>query len=577
MADNQGTDNGGHYRDITARRLNQKALNPGQQVAKVLKQEGLDLVFTLCGGHIVTVHEGCVEEGIGVIDVRHEQAAVHAAEGYAIATGRPGAAVLTAGPGVTNGMTGVASAFMSGTPIMVIGGRSPLGLFDKVALQDIDQSSMMRPICKWARTVHQARRAGEYVAAGLREMLDGRPGPVFIDIPLDLISEDVPIEQVAPFENYRTAARSCADPRDIERAVELLRGAERPVVLASSGVHWSGAHAELQRFIEHSRIPLFTINQARGGVPDDHELAFGPMPFLGLRDADVLLAIGVTFDYRLDFGVFERGLRVIHIDDDRRRIGLNRPIDLGIVADPKLALSQLTDAFSSRSRTLPWVEVLRARCRDRMRELDALAMVDSKYMHALRVAKEVDEFVARDASVIIDGGDIAMYSGLRIQSYLPGHTISTLGPLGNIGGGIPFALAVQALRPGKQVVAIVGDGSFGLNAMEFDTAVRHNLPFVCVIANDGGWGNIRWPWKKRRKDGFSVGVELGFRRYERMVEAMGGHAEFVEHPGDLKPALQRAFSSGRPACINVLTDPAPTSSPYEFMSDGWRARTTRRP
>jgi len=576
MADKDRTVSTGHYADIREKHVGEAALNPGQQVSKVFKQEGVDIVFTLCGGHIVTVHEGCVEEGISVIDVRHEQAAVHAAEGYAIATGRPGVAVLTAGPGVTNGVTGVASAFMSGTPVMIVGGRSPLALFDKVALQDIDQAGMLRPICKWSRTVHHARRAGEYAASGFREMLDGRPGPVFIDIPLDLISEDVPVDEVAPFANYRTDSRSGADPVDIDRAVDLLSKAKRPVILASSGVHWSGAHAELQQFVERSRIPLFTINQARGGVPDDHELAFGPMPFLGLRDADVLLAIGVTFDFRLDFGVFDRNVRVIHIDNDRRRIGLNRPVDVGIVADPKLALLQLTAAITRQAHSAPWIEELRKRCRERMQELDALAMTNSKYMHPLRIAKEVDEFVDRDASVIIDGGDISMYSSLRVRSYLPGRTISTLGPLGNIGGGIPFGLATQALRPGKQTLIIVGDGSFGMNAMEFDTAVRHNLPVVCVIANDGGWGNIRWPWKKRRKDGFSVGVELGFRRYERIVEAMGGYGEFVEKAKDLRPALERAFASGRPACINVLTDPAPASTPYEFLSDGWRARTTRR-
>jgi acetolactate synthase-1/2/3 large subunit len=203
-------------------------------------------------------------------------------------------------------------------------------------------------------------------------------------------------------------------------------------------------------------------------------------------------------------------------------------------------------------------------------------MADAQHMHALRVPKEVGEFIERDATVITDGGDISVYSDMLLRSYLPGHTISTLGPLGNIGGGIPFALAAQALQPKKQVIVIVGDGSFGLNAMEFDTALHHNLPFVCVIANDGGWGNIRWPWKKRRDDGFSVGVELGLRRYERMVEAMGGYAEFVERPKDLKPSLERAFASGRPACINVLTDPTPASSPYEFLSDGYRARTAIR-
>jgi acetolactate synthase-1/2/3 large subunit len=546
----------------------------GQQIARVLKQEGVEIVFTLCGGHLVPIHEACFEEGIRIIDTRHEQAAVHAAEGYAIATGKPGVAILTAGPGVTNGVTGVAQAYMSGSPVLVIGGRSPMAQFDKVPLQDIDQVSLMRPITKWARTVHSAERAGEYTATAFREMLDGLPGPVFLDVPLDLVGAPVPMEQVTAFDGYRAHSRPAGDPAMIERAVEMLARAERPVVVASTRLHWAAAAEELQRFADVSQIPVFTVNFARGAIPDDHPLSFGPSPYAALEDADVLLALGVTFDFFLGFGKsFGFGkvsdtLKVIQVDAAGGRIGLNRPVELGIVGDIKHVLRQLSERFPRPQTALPWVQEVRGRNRAWRNRMDVLAHSDTPRMHPFRLTKEVGEFIDRDATVIADGGDIGIYSYFYLRSYFPGRTYWSMGPAGNLGAGISCAIAAKALRPNSQVLTIVGDGSFGINAMEIDTALRHDLPIVCVIGNDGGWGNIRWPWRRRRADGFSVAVELGFQRYDLMVRGMGGHGEFVERPEDIKPALERAFASGKAACVNVVVDSHPAASPYEFFPRG---------
>jgi acetolactate synthase-1/2/3 large subunit len=545
-------------------------ITAGRQIAKVLKKEGVDTLFTLCGGHIVTVHEGCVAEGIRVIDVRDEAAAIDAAQGYAFATGKPGVAAVTAGPGVTNAASGVATAFMAGTPVMLIGGRAPMALFDKSPLQDIDQVSLMRPITKFARTIHTPARAGEYAGMAFREMFAGRPGPVFLDLPLDLTFHNVPNESVTAYDHYRATELAPANPHVVRQAIEMLSKAERPVIFAGNGVFWGQAHAELQRFVETAKIPLFHQGQARGCVPDDHELVFGTNFGLALRDADVMLTVGVSFDWLANFGEFGPNLKVIEIDNDRRWIGHNRPAHLGLLGDPKLVLEQLSDAFPKRSEPLPWVATMRSRFQKYRRRLDAISELKGQqngYMHPIRVPKEVTEFLDRDATLILDGGDIAGYTNYYAQGYLPGRTVFSCGPLGNLGQGLPIAVATKAARPGSQVALITGDGAFGFHAMEFDTAVRHNLPFVCVVANDGGWGNIRWAWKKRHPDGFSVGVDLPFTHYEKIAEAMGGYGELVEDPADLKPALARAFRSGKPACINVLTDRQPGTSPYDNFDE----------
>lgn len=560
------------YGEIPERlKATSSTITPGHQIAKVLKQEGVDTVFTLCGGHVVTVHEGCVTEGIRVIDVRDEDAAIDAAQGYAYATGKPGVAIVTAGPGVANTMTGMASAFMAGTPVMVIGGRSPLAQFDKAPLQDIDQVSMMRPVTKFARTIHTAARAGEYASMAFREMLSGRPGPVFLDLPLDLSFHNVPHAEVTAYDHYRANAPCLGHPQAVEQAIALLSKAERPMIFAGNGVHWSGAHAELQRFVEVSGIPLFHQNLARGAVPDDHELVFGGNFGLGLRDADVMLAIGISFDWTANLGQFGPNIKVIEIDNDPRWLGHNRPAHVGIVGDPKLVLGQLADGYPKRKVESPWVATMRARYRKHRDRLEALAVMqgrsEHKYMHPIRVAKEVDEYLDRDATLIFDGGDIQGYTNFYARAYLPGRSIFCAGPLGNLGQGIPIAIAMKAVRPQTQVALITGDGAFGFHVMEFETALRHNLPFVCVIGNDGGWGNIRWAWKKRHPEGFSVAVELPFTRYEKIVESMGGYGELVTDPRDIKPALDRAFKSGLPACINVLTDRQPGTSPYDNFDE----------
>jgi acetolactate synthase I/II/III large subunit len=546
-------------------------ITAGHQIAKVLKKEGIDTVFTLCGGHVVTVHEGCIAEGIRIIDVRDEAAAIDAAQGYAFATGRAGVAIVTAGPGVTNAMSGMATAFMAGTPVLLIGGRSPMALFDKSPLQDIDQVAALRPITKFARTIHTAARAGEYVGMAFREMFDGRPGPVFLDLPIDLTFHNVPNESVTAYDNYRTTIPAPGNPQAVERAIELLSKAQRPMILAGNGVYWSGAHAQLQKFVDTSGIPLFHQGSARGAVPEDHALVFGTNFGLGVRDADVMLAVGVSFDWLANFGEFGPKVKVIQVDDDRRWIGHNRPIEIGIVGDPALVLDQLARGYPQHKAPAAWIDTVGGRYKKYRDRLDAVSEMrgqsQHKYMHPIRVPKEVSEFLDRDATIILDGGDICGYTNYYVPGYMPGRTVFSVGALGNLGPGIPIALATKAVRPNTQVVLITGDGAFGFHAMEFDTALRHNLPFVCVIANDGGWGNIRWAWKKRHPDGYSVGVDLPFTRYERIVEAMGGYGELVEDPTQIKPALARAFASGRPACLNVLTDRQPGTSPYDNFDE----------
>ena len=529
---------------------------PGRQIAAVLKQEGVDTVFTLSGGHILGIYDGCLREGIRILDFRHEQAAVHAAEGHALVTGRPGVAIVTAGPGVTNAVTGIANAFMSGSPVLLLAGHSPVAQFDMVPLQDLDQLDLMRPITRWARSVYLPERAAEYAAMAFRHMLDGEPGPVFLEVPIDVLNRPVDDERVRWPEGYRPHARPEGDAEQVSRAIDLLLGAERPVIVAGTGVWWSQAHEELQRFVEQSKIPVFTHLHGRGTVPDDHDLCFGPRPPLATLDADVVLAIGVHFDFTLGYGRFGRETKVIQVDISGQRIGLNRPVDVAIVGDPKAVLRQLMSGFPNRSE-LAWTDALREIIAARREQDEALARSDAVPIHPLRLAREVRDLVDRDATLITDGGDISGFGNRMFRSYQPGHNLTMATPLGCLGVGIPFALAAQAARPGKQVVVLNGDGTFGLNAMEFDTAVRHRLPILSVIGNDQGWGMIRHDWRRALGEGETAAVELGLRRYDQMVEALGGHGEYVERPEDIRPALKRALASGKPACVNVIVDPNP--------------------
>lgn len=530
----------------------------GDLIARALKKEGVELIFALSGGHINPIFDGCLTEGIRIIDTRHEQGALHMAEGWARFTGRPGVAVVTAGPGVLNALPGIGVASQSAAPVVVIAGRSSLAQRDLGSMQDIDQLELVRPLVKWARSVYQVERLPEYVAAAFRHAVTGRPGPAFLEVPIDIINQEADKSGVIFPTRYYTLMRPHAAGEAVQEAASLLARAERPVILAGGGVWWSGAAAELTAFAEQTGIPVYTRTMARGAIPEDHPLAGGFYP-LGLMQADVVLVLGARFDWTSGYGrppLFSPGMKTIQVDIDAANIGKNRPAAVGLVGDVKAVLGQLAGALRGAALSVDpgWVstiQTLRAVARD---TVAGGAASDAEPIHPARLCRTVREFLPREAAVVVDGGDIAGFAVLTMDALSPA-SLQWVGAFGHLGVGLPFAIAGKLACPSRPVAVISGDGSFGLSAMEFDTAVRHNIPVVCIISNDCGWGQIRRGQRQAYGRERVTGCELGVKRYDLLVEALGGYGVYVEKLADLKPALEKAFASGLPACINVRTDP----------------------
>ena len=533
-------------------------LHGGWLVARMLKREGVEVVFTLSGGHIAGIYDGCLREGIRVVDTRHEQAAVHAAEGWAKTTRKPGVALLTAGPGVTDGVTGVANAYLAGSPILVIGGAAPLGFWDRGALQEMGQIDLLRPITKWARTVHETSRLGEYVGMAFRQMLSGKPGPTFLEMPMDVLNNFADTDTLFDLgepANYRAGGRTAPDPDAIVQAATLLEKAKRPVIMAGTAVWWSDAAEPLRQLAERISAPVYLNGAGRGCLPPTHPLFFTSSRRKALEGADTILAIGTKMDFRLNHGqppLIPAEAKVLWFDLAAEDIGVNRGAAVGLVGDVGLSMRQVTEATKSIANE-EWLTYIRNE-EKRGLERDAAALnSDAMPMHPMRFCREIRDFIDEDTTVVGDGGDIVSYGGKVINVAKPGYWLDA-GPMGCLGTGTGFAMAAQLARPGKKVLLLSGDGAFGLNGMEFESMARQKLPIVAIIGNDGAWGQIKHP--QRAMIGHATAAELSPGiRYDKMVEALGGYGELVERPEDIRPALERAFASGLPACVNVLIDP----------------------
>ena len=532
-----------------------KPRHGGHLLARALKNDGVPNLFTLSGGHIAPIYDGCVDEGIRIVDFRHEQAAAHAADGWARVTGRPGVAAVTAGPGVTDAVTGIANAFYADSPMLVLGGKSPLSELEMGSLQEMDHIALVRSITKWAKTCWETRRIADYVTEALRHATSGRKGPAFLDIPLEIqFNAWTPDVQVP--EQYRTEAKPQGDPEFVKRAAALLRDAEHPVVFAGSGVRWGeGSHA-LAALAEALKVPVFLNSLGRGSLSSDHPYFFSAARKAAMGKTDLVLALGVDWDFRLGFG--RRGIgeaaRVIQVDVDGRHIGRNRPVDVGIVGDPGKVIEQLFAEGVGSADEPAWTSEVRDE-ENRLRDEARAGMEsDAVPIHPQRFAREIRDFLDRDAIVVGDGGDIVGISASILPVYEVGHWLDP-GPFGCLGVGPSFAIAAKLAKPDKQVLIVYGDGSFGLNAMEYESAIRQDIPFVGIIGNDGAWGQIKVAQEALYGPGNAPAAFLSQQTgYEKMVEGLGGHGERVTEPGQIRPALERAFDAGVPACINVMVD-----------------------
>jgi acetolactate synthase-1/2/3 large subunit len=521
----------------------------GRIVAKALKSRGVSHLFTLSGGHLFSIYDGCKTEGIEIVDVRHEQSAVFAAEGFAKATRGIGVAALTAGPGVTNGISAIAGAQANCSPVCVLGGRAPEMRWGSGSLQEIDHLPFVSPLVKSAETVKEPGQIAARTAAALDTALASPYGPTFIDYPLDVVFTEAELEvPAAPGSEARPA-------EGIEQAAALLAGAERPAIMAGTGLYWGRGEEQLRALAEALGIPVFLNGLGRGCLPADHELAFSRARGAGLGGADVALVIGVPLDFRLGFGAsIAEGAKLIRLDAAPNELSANRAPDLDLIGDIAASLAAIGGVVGEGSRrSEPWLAELR-KVEEEKRAAEQEELNDSRSpLHPVRIYKELGEVLERDAIVVGDGGDFVSYAGRFVETFQPGCWMDP-GPFGCLGAGPGQAIGAKLAHPERQVCLLLGDGAFGFAGMEFDTMARHGIPVVGVMGNNGIWALEHHPMKFLY--GYSVAAELRPETpYEQMVEALGCDGVLVREPGELRPALERAFESGRPTLVNVLTDP----------------------
>jgi len=535
-----------------------------QLLVRMLKAEGVRHVFTLPGLHVAPLYAACIEEGIAVIDTRHEQAAAHAADAYARLTRGIGVAIVTAGPGVTDALTGVANAFAASSPVLLLGGAAPTFNAGKGSLQEMEQVDLFTRITKWSDRIPAPDRVPTYLAKAFRTLLGGKMGPVFLECPWDVLSNGVDDDECPLPTGYRTRARSPGDPAYVEQAARLLERAERPAIIAGSSIWWDDASAQLGQLAARLDAPVYLNGAGRGCLPFDHPHFLQQTRKEALAEADVVLLCGTPLDFRLGYGagIGERA-RLIQVDIDPGEIGRNRAVEVGICGDSRSVLAQLELALAvEQPSRASWLGELRAKEVKRAAKQALFEESAQTPIHHFRLARELDRAARKcaDAQFIADGGNWVAIAAKVIGLRAPGRWLDP-GPLGCLGVGAPFALAAKALHPERTVFVIQGDGSFGLNGFDFETALRFHLPMVCVVGNDAAWGQIRLPQIQLFGAEKSPATQLAPTRYDKVIEALGGHGELVTNPEEIGPALERAIASDTVACVNVMLDPeAPVSS-----------------
>ncbi len=528
----------------------------GKLAAKAFKNMGVECIFTLSGGHIMPIYDGCLEQGIRIIDVRHEQATTHAADAWSrLNPGKVGVAVVTAGPGVTDCVTGVANAWRANSPILVIGGQGPFANLGRGSLQEMDHVALMKPITKWAGACYDTERIPEYIEIAVRHAVTGIPGPAFLEIPMDILMNDVNADNVR-FPPIRTTPPLISPQRDeIISALRVLEKAKRPMLMAGTSVKWSNAQKQMIAFLDKTNIPAYANGMGRGTIPRGSRLLFNYTRRDAIKGCDVIILAGCILDFRMKFGQdIPKDAKVIQLDMDNLLIGQNRAADVALVGNLACSFDSMIEVMDKEGIKLDF-SAYSAELRKGEEAVEAAEAKkqgsDAVPIETARFCKDIAEFVGRDDDMIVigDGGDVVA-SAAKVVPIPKNGLWMDPGPLGTLGVGMPFALAAQATYPDRKVLIIYGDGSFGLNGMEYDTAVRFNLPIVGIIGNDAAWGQMMRP--QGAFYGTYVAVDLLHTRYDKVVEALGGHGELVEKPEDIIPALERAFASKKPALVNVI-------------------------
>ena len=538
-------------------------------LARALKNEGTDVLFFLMGGPMLLAEACCITEGIRPIDVRHEQAAAFMGQAYSRLLQRPSVCMAASGPGVINLTTGIANALIDCVPVVAIGGSSPISQFGRQVFQEIDQLAIMKGCTKWADRIYNLKRIPEQVNAAFQKAMSGKPGPVYLDFPGDILYQEIPEEQVDWSLSGRPllGARPMGEQGRIDELIAALAGARQPIILSGSGVLWSQAWDELRALVERAGIPFYTTPQGRGVLPDDHELSFLSMRSSAFRDADLIVIVGTRMNYIIGHAEpprFGAKAKIARIDIDADEIASSpRKVDIGVVGDCKMVLQQVLEGMSDSvtpDRYAPWRKKLAQGEAAKRAAPNESASSDEQPIHPLRLCEELKNFMQRDAILVVDGQEILNFGRQSMPTFAPGHRLNS-GPFGTMGVGLPFGLGAKVACPDKQVIVVHGDGSFGLNAMELDTAVRHKIPVLVVISLNGGW--------TADPTGEKPGRNLGYTRYDKMAEALGCYGEYVEDPSEIGPALRRAqtqVEQGRVAVVNVKTDYRARAGTVAFAS-----------
>ena len=540
----------------------------GHLVAKALKNEGVDTIFTLCGGHIIDIYDGCIDEGIRIIDVRHEQTAAHAADGYARQTGRLGCVVTTAGPGCTNAVTGVATAFRSESPILHIGGQSSLTQHKMGSLQDLPHVDMMKPITKFASGVFSTERIADMISMAARECFSGAYGPSYLEIPRDILDAEVQTARVVVPKpgSYRSSVKSIGDPADIEKLAEILVKAERPAVLLGQQVWSSRGHEDAINFVRALDIPAYMNGASRGMLPQSDPHHFDRTRSDAFKNADVILIVGTPFDFRMGYGKrISKEATLVQVDQSYATVGKNRDISLGLAGDPGAILAAVSQAATgriddgARQQRQKWMVELREIEATKLDKLMPMFTTDQNPIHPYRLAYEINEFLGEDTIYIGDGGDIVTISAQAVRPRNPGQWMDP-GALGSLGVGTGFSMAAKLAHPNKEVVCLYGDGAFGMTAFDMETAQRFGAPYLAVIGNNSAMNQIRYgQLSKYGEERGDVGNKLGDVPFSKFGDMIGGYGEEVTEAGQIQPAMQRAreaiAKTGKCAVVNVWVDP----------------------
>ena len=543
-------------------------ISGGHLVAKALKNEGVDTIFTLCGGHIIDIYDGCIDEGIRIIDVRHEQTAAHAADGYARQTGRLGCVVTTAGPGCTNAVTGVATAFRSESPILHIGGQSSLTQHKMGSLQDLPHVDMMKPITKFASGVFSTERIADMISMAARECFSGAYGPSYLEIPRDILDAEVQTARVVVPKpgSYRSSVKSIGDPADIEKLADILAKAERPAVLLGQQVWSSRGHEDAINFVRALDIPAYMNGASRGMLPQSDPHHFDRTRSDAFKNADVILIVGTPFDFRMGYGKrISKEATLVQVDQSYATVGKNRDISLGLAGDPGAILAAVSQAATgriddgARQQRQKWMVELREIEATKLDKLMPMFTTDQNPIHPYRLAYEINEFLGEDTIYIGDGGDIVTISAQAVRPRNPGQWMDP-GALGSLGVGTGFSMAAKLAHPNKEVVCLYGDGAFGMTAFDMETAQRFGAPYLAVIGNNSAMNQIRYgQLSKYGEERGDVGNKLGDVPFSKFGDMIGGYGEEVTEASQIQPAMQRAreaiAKTGKCAVVNVWVDP----------------------